>query len=230
LRLRLGRTAVASSATPARRLGTGLNASVPSCWCWTLRRFAAERSTRRGWGKLLSDLPPPMPSWRPRGPDGSAGSLRTLPSKGCTTFGRRDGRSASIPALGYLVREWWTPSVRRWPTGAGRRRGWPRRSWLMRASVPGRCSPVLPCRPSGSARSSSNGCIRGPFGADRYLTAQIREIGGVADIADASTTQEGLTRARRRPAGSPQGEPRWTGRHRSRPWPAHSRDRRARRE
>ena len=123
-----------------------------------------------GLGKLLSDSPPPMPSWRPRGPDGSAGSLRTLPSKGCTTFGRRDGRSASIPALGYLVREWWTPSVRRWPAGAGRCRGWPRRSWLMRASVPGRCPPVLPCRPTGSARSSSNGCVPGPVGADRYLT------------------------------------------------------------
>ncbi len=111
-----------------------------------------------------------MPSWRPRGPDGSAGSLRTQPSKGCTTFGRRDGRSASIPALGYLVREWWTPSVRHWPTGPGRRRGWPRRSWLMRASMPGRCPPVLPCQATGSARRSSNGCVPGPFGADRYLT------------------------------------------------------------
>ena len=29
--------------------------------------------------------------------------------------------------------------------------------------------PVLPCRPTGSARSSSNGCVPGPFGADRYV-------------------------------------------------------------
>src|SRR3954453_18839527 len=54
----------------------------------------------------------------------------------------------------------------------------------MWGSVPPRCPPVLPCRPTRSARSSSNGCVPGPFGADRYLTARedvIRRPAGTLD-------------------------------------------------
>ena len=111
----------------------------------------------RDWPKLPSVSPPPVPSWGPRGLAGSAASLRTLPSKACTTSGRREGRSASIPVPGYPVRAWEAPYVPRWPTGAGQCRGWSTRSSPMRAGVPGSCPLVPPNRPTGSATSNSNG-------------------------------------------------------------------------
>jgi hypothetical protein len=168
LRLRRALTVVASLTTPARRRGIGLNVSAASCWCWTARRSGPGQSPARDWPKLLSDLPPPVPSWGPRGLAGSAASLRTLPSKACTTFGRREGRLASIPVPGYPVRAWEEPYVPCWPTGAGQCRGWSTRSSSMRAGVPGSCPLVPPSRPTRSATSNSDGRASRQFGADRH--------------------------------------------------------------
>ena len=65
---------------------------------------AAVRSERRAalrdWRKLPNDFLRPAPSWRPRGPAGSAASHRTAPLRACTTCGRRAGHLAARPAPG----------------------------------------------------------------------------------------------------------------------------------
>ena len=89
----------------------------------------------------------------------------------CTTFGRREARSASIPALGSPVRAWEPSYVRRWPTGAGKRRGWSTRYSPMRPVVPGSCLLAAPNQLTGSACSNSTGRDPRQFAADRHVTA-----------------------------------------------------------
>ena len=161
---------------PAQRFGTGLSVSAASCWCSTVRRSGAEQPGPRGWPKLPSVSPPPVPSWGLRGPAGSVALLRTLPSKVCTTSGRREGRSVSIPALGYPVRASERRYVPRWPTPAGKRRGASTRFSPTRAVVPGSFRPVASNRLTGSACRNSTVRDTSQFATDRHVTARLRAV------------------------------------------------------